>query len=77
MDTRKPKKLICVELGLGETLDAFKLGAFPTAEDVLRHVFFHLWSMKKPDSDDACTKVVDTHRSLDTFQNSAHDAQSC
>ena len=59
MDTRKPKKLICEELGVGEALEAFRLGGgVPFGEDVLRHLFFHMWSMKKQETDVAAQSVV-------------------
>ena len=59
METRKPKPHICDDLGLEETLDAFKPGPFPTKKDVLRHFFHHLWSLKKKDVTVACWLTTD------------------
>ena len=59
METRKPKKPICADFGLGKPLEAFKPGPFPNTEDILRHFFFQRQSLKKPDGDVACCQVVD------------------
>ena len=61
METRKPKKIISDELGIGETLESFKLtGPEPSAEEVLCHFFFHLWSMVKKDTDLAGWSTADS-----------------
>ena len=64
METRKPKKKISEGFGLGEALETFKAGPFPYTEDVLSHLYFHLWAMKKPDSDLACLSTTDSLLSL-------------
>ena len=64
METRKPKPHICDDLGLGETLEAFKSGPFPSTKDVLRHFFFHYWSTKKRDVNEASWKTSDSLLSL-------------
>ena len=64
METRKPKKKISEEFGVRETLETFKAGPFPKEEDVLCHSYFHLWSMKKPDSDLAWLSTTDSLLSL-------------
>ena len=64
METSKPKKKISEEFGLRETLETFKAGPFPKSEDVLCHLYFHLWSMKKPESDLACLSTTDSLLSL-------------
>ena len=58
MDLRKPKKKICEKLGIGEPLEAFKRGPFPAAEDVLRHFYFHLWELARPDAESACRSTA-------------------
>ena len=60
METRKPKRQICVDFGIGETLETFKAGPFPMTEDVLRHFYFQLWSMKKADADLASWSTADS-----------------
>ena len=40
METRTSKKTISNELEIGEALDCFRAGPFPTTEDVLRHLYF-------------------------------------
>ena len=59
METRKPKLHICDDLGLEETLEAFKSGPFPSTKDVLRHFFFHFWSMAKRDANEAAWRTTD------------------
>ena len=59
METRKPKKpQLCEELGVVELLQAFRHGPFPTTQEVLRHVSYQLWSMKKTDGDKACLETA-------------------
>ena len=59
METRKPKKAICAELGLEEPLETFKPGPFPRVKEVLRHFYFLLECMNKKDADLACWNVAD------------------
>ena len=47
MDLRQPKPNICDALEIGETLETFKAGRFPTTEDVLRHFYYHFELMEK------------------------------
>ena len=58
MELRQPKPKICAELEIGETLEAFKPGPFPTEEEVLRHFYFHLWEMEKEDINEAALKTA-------------------
>ena len=60
MELRQPKPKICEELEIGETLEAFKPGPFPTEEDVLRHFYFHLWEMEKEDTNEAALKTAES-----------------
>lgn len=39
---------------------SFKAGPFPTTNDVLRHFYFHLWSMTKKNSDLAAWSTADS-----------------
>ncbi|QQP49941.1 Hypothetical protein FKW44_010774, partial [Caligus rogercresseyi] len=47
MDLRQPKPKICEALEIGETLETFKAGPFPTTEEVLRHFYYHFKVMEK------------------------------
>ena len=58
MDLRKPK--ISADFENGEVLESFKAGPFPSNEDVLRHLYFHLRSMTRPNADEACVKTANS-----------------
>ena len=60
METRKPKKRLSDALGIGETLETFRPGPFPLTEEVLRHFYFHLWSLGRPDAQLAARSTADS-----------------